>query len=202
MKVSSERGNPAKKRPPKYQDRVAFRHNKNSSTTKKILALPNQGLCSHCHEIVEWKKKYRKYKPLTTKKRCNECGEKAIVHAYHTLCAECSKKTKRCAKCKVQKEIVAKIVTTEEGAAIDLEFETKLKKLRERHRRTVLRNMEKGLLTKEQFLKTDYENMRVTDEDDEFDDFDDSDGENEDDENNDDDDEEEGENDDEEEGDD
>jgi hypothetical protein len=31
--------------------------------------LPNEGLCPRCHDIIEWKKKYRKYKPLTTPKR-------------------------------------------------------------------------------------------------------------------------------------
>ena len=50
---------------PAYQNNFKFRHNPNSQKTKKILSLPNEGLCKKCHDIIEWKKQYRKYKPLT-----------------------------------------------------------------------------------------------------------------------------------------
>ena len=57
-------GNAVRTRKPAYQNKVAFYHNRNSKKTKTILSLPNAGLCKRCHDIIEWKKKYRKYKPL------------------------------------------------------------------------------------------------------------------------------------------
>jgi len=54
---------------PVHMNRVAFTHNKNSKKTAIILSLPNQGLCGRCHEMIEWKKRYRKYKPLTVPKK-------------------------------------------------------------------------------------------------------------------------------------
>lgn len=66
--MTTRKGNP-KKGAPKYQNRTAFKHNKNSKLTKKILSMPNEGLCTRCYEIIEWKKKYRKYKPLSAPKK-------------------------------------------------------------------------------------------------------------------------------------
>ena len=59
-----------------HQNKVAFRHNPSSRKTAKILAAPNAGLCTKCHDIIEWRKRYRKYKPLTTPRRW---------YAEHTL---------------------------------------------------------------------------------------------------------------------
>jgi len=91
---------------PRHQNRTAFKHNKNSKKTLTILSLPNEGLCPRCHEIIEWKKKYRKYKPLSTTKRCTKCQEKTIKRAYHTLCDPCARTLKLCAKCQQSSEIV------------------------------------------------------------------------------------------------
>ena len=55
---------PPKGKKPAHQNKVAFHHNKGSKKTARILSLPNQGLCGRCHEKIEWRKKYRKYKPL------------------------------------------------------------------------------------------------------------------------------------------
>lgn len=91
--------------------------------------MPNEGLCARCHDIIEWKKKYRKYKPLTTHKRwyvslcvlcflwqqfvcltsdhrSTMCQQKAVKRAYHTVCDACARKAKVCAKCQNAKEIV------------------------------------------------------------------------------------------------
>lgn len=59
MSSSSKKG-----KKPKHQNSVAFKHNKGSKKTAKILSLPNQGLCKRCWDKIEWRKKYRKYKPL------------------------------------------------------------------------------------------------------------------------------------------
>lgn len=62
--MSSQRGN-MKKGAPKYQNTFAFKHNPKSKKTERILALPIYGLCEKCRKQIEWRKKYRKYKPLT-----------------------------------------------------------------------------------------------------------------------------------------
>ena len=51
--------------PPAHANVTAFRHNKHSKKTQEILKMPISGMCAHCVEVIEWRKKYRKYKPLT-----------------------------------------------------------------------------------------------------------------------------------------
>ena len=68
--MSTRKGN-NKKGPPKHQNKFAFKHNKNSVKTRKLLAKEGTtaGLCARCVEIIEWKIKYRKYKPLKDPKK-------------------------------------------------------------------------------------------------------------------------------------
>lgn len=75
---------------PAHQNTFAFRHNPKSKLTAKILSLPNEGLCRRCHEKIEWRKKYRKYKPLTQPSTCNLCKRKNVTAAYHTICDGCA----------------------------------------------------------------------------------------------------------------
>ena len=79
-----------KGRAPKHQNTFAFRHNPKSKKTDKILNSPNVGVCRRCHEKIEWRKKYRKYKPRTQPGKCNLCGQKNIKAAYHTICTDCA----------------------------------------------------------------------------------------------------------------
>lgn len=66
QKMSSQKGNSSKQKKPAHQNKFAFKHNKNSKKTQEILNIPTEGLCQHCHDVIEWKKKYRKYKPITS----------------------------------------------------------------------------------------------------------------------------------------
>jgi len=80
---------------PKYLNKNgAFRHNIKSKKTDKILSLSNANVCSKCHEKIEWRKRYRKYKPLTQPSKCNICGQKNVKAAYHTICVSCAKSKK------------------------------------------------------------------------------------------------------------
>lgn len=54
---------------PAHANRHAYKHNPSSKLTKKILAMPINGLCPACEEQIEWRKRYRKYKPLTVAKK-------------------------------------------------------------------------------------------------------------------------------------
>lgn len=82
-----------------HQNKVAFKHNPSSKLTKVILASPIHGLCEKCMEKIQWRKAYRKYKPLTTPRKCVRCDLKNILDAYHVLCKNCGRKKQTCEKC-------------------------------------------------------------------------------------------------------
>ncbi len=91
------RKNPITQRTPEH----SFRHNKNSKKTARILASPNTGVCPRCFAIIEWRKKYRCYKPLNAPKKCTTCEQKTVVAAYHIICPGCTSEQKCCAKCRL-----------------------------------------------------------------------------------------------------
>ena len=69
--MSSARGNVKKSGPPKYQNKSAFKNNLHdkSAKMKMINSLEVSGACVRCKEVIEWKIKYKKYKPLTVPKK-------------------------------------------------------------------------------------------------------------------------------------
>jgi hypothetical protein len=85
---------PQNHRKPAHQNTFAFRHNPNSKRTVAILATPNVHVCRRCHEKIEWRKAYRKYKPRTGQPgKCNLCQQKRVTAAYHTICEPCTHKS-------------------------------------------------------------------------------------------------------------
>ncbi len=64
-----------------------------------ILALPNEGLCRRCHDKIEWRKKYRKYKPLRQPAVCQFCHLKEVKAAYHRSCGGCAAAKAVCPFC-------------------------------------------------------------------------------------------------------
>lgn len=84
---------------PAHANRYAYIHNRNSRLTREILAMPIGGICPTCRAVLEWRKRFRKYKPLTVPKRCVRCGEKTVKEAYHIICRPCGAKNRACAKC-------------------------------------------------------------------------------------------------------
>eukprot|EP01116_Phalansterium_solitarium_P008675 TRINITY_DN22629_c0_g1_i1.p1 TRINITY_DN22629_c0_g1~~TRINITY_DN22629_c0_g1_i1.p1 ORF type:complete len:257 (+),score=71.49 TRINITY_DN22629_c0_g1_i1:181-951(+) len=139
--MSSQRGN-VTKGAPKYQNKFAFKHNKNSQKTEKILSLPNDGLCVRCTGIIEWKKKYRKYKPLTAARKCAKCEQKSIKRAYHVVCDKCALAAGVCAKCLEPKSIVTKPPLSD-AERVELESRQRqlLAAMPERQRRTFYRRL-------------------------------------------------------------
>ncbi|CAB4374256.1 hypothetical protein RhiirA5_493204 [Rhizophagus irregularis] len=137
--------NSKKKSGQKHQNTFSFQSNKNSKKTKYINSLPINGLCHKCKEIIEWRKKYKKYKPLTTLKRCVNCNEKAVKEAYHILCSKCATDKKVCAKCQESAEIVSSNNKSDKELLKEQqEREKVLESLPERKRRTYLRQLERG----------------------------------------------------------
>lgn len=84
-----------KGRAPAHQNKVAFHHNPRSKKTDKILTSVNQHTCERCHEKIEWRKQYRKYKPLTQPAKCNLCQKRNVKAAYHTICETCSRTSRK-----------------------------------------------------------------------------------------------------------
>jgi hypothetical protein len=77
-------------RAPAHQNAFAFKHNPKSKKTDAILNSPNIHVCRRCHDKIEWRKKYRKYKPRTQPGKCNLCLQRNVKAAYHTICTDCT----------------------------------------------------------------------------------------------------------------
>ena len=140
-RVSTSKGG-EKKRRPKHQNNFAWVHNLNSKKTAKILAMPNQGLCSSCYEKIEWRKRYRKYKPLTQPGACRICKGRCVKAAYHMVCQPCAEEKQICAKCMQPKTIWKSLeqINGEEDAANKAALAAPMK---ERERRSLLRKIER-----------------------------------------------------------
>lgn len=134
---------PPKGKRPAHQNKKAFHSNPHSVKTAKIQALPNEGLCQKCHDIIEWKKKYHKFKPLTAPRKCDMCGERTVVHAYHTVCTNCARSNGICAKCHEARGIVRPVVTAEEKKEQKEDIALKLMEMTLREKRTFYRVMDR-----------------------------------------------------------
>ncbi|XP_062828062.1 uncharacterized protein C9orf85 homolog isoform X2 [Anolis carolinensis] len=106
--MSSQRGNVFRSRPQRHQNTQVFRNDKHdtSAQRKKINAKVHEGLCQHCKEVLEWRVKFNKYKPLTQSKKCVKCLQKTVKDSYHIICKPCACELDLCAKCGKREEIV------------------------------------------------------------------------------------------------
>ncbi|XP_012309367.1 uncharacterized protein C9orf85 homolog isoform X2 [Aotus nancymaae] len=78
--MSSQKGNVVRSRPQKHQNTFSFKNDKfdKSVQTKKVNAKLHDGVCQHCKEVLEWRVKYSKYKPLSKPKKCSG-GQKSKI---------------------------------------------------------------------------------------------------------------------------
>ncbi|KAJ2609469.1 hypothetical protein H4S08_004039 [Coemansia sp. RSA 1365] len=151
----STRGSGAKKGPQKYQNKFAYSHNKGSKKTQVILALPVDGLCRRCTDQIQWRKQYRKYKPLTAPRKCVNCELKKVRKAYHVLCDDCAGVKGVCAKCAEKAEIIDESPKSSQEIAKEQQaVEQRLAGMRERQRRTYVRRLERGEITAADILNT------------------------------------------------
>ena len=99
-----------KKGPPAHQNSFKFKHNPGSKKTKKIAAIQHFGLCRRCADIIQWKRDYRKYKPIKQAKKCHTCQQMNVNKAYHKVCDKCARARSCCPKCekKHDKELIPK----------------------------------------------------------------------------------------------
>lgn len=72
--MSTRRGANTRQRPQKHKNRVAFKNDLYEKTPQiKFLNSMNiSEVCEHCKEVIEWKIKYKKYKPLSQPKNCQK----------------------------------------------------------------------------------------------------------------------------------
>lgn len=144
--MSTQKGN-TKKPGQRHQNTYAFKHNKNSMLTRKIQEAPLDKLCQHCLNILEWKLKYRKYKPLTTPGVCRLCNLKNVLKGHRTVCDACSLQYMVCSKCiEPCKEFSTPNKSSKHlrNNIKDSTFDEIIEVLKERQRRTILRRKEKG----------------------------------------------------------
>ncbi|KAF9999982.1 hypothetical protein BGZ65_004745 [Modicella reniformis] len=185
-RVSTRKG-ANKKQGQAYKNNFAFHANKGSKLTKKIAEMPVGGLCEKCVEVIMWRKKFKKYKPLTTMKKCVSCQQKSIKEAYHVVCNKCAGEKNVCAKCLESREIVPTNIKSEKEIVQEkVKLERLLSSMTERERRSYLRQMERKNKeggpedgendNEEEDSDSDSEDEDDSDEDDDDDDDDDDDG--------------------------
>ncbi|XP_023294684.2 uncharacterized protein C9orf85 homolog [Lucilia cuprina] len=152
--MSTQRGNASRTRAQKHKNRHVFKNDLHDKTPlqKRLNTLHISEVCQHCKGVIEWKIKYKKYKPLSQPKTCTKCSQKKIRKAYHVLCRECALEAKVCAKClksAEEVEIEPPQPTPEEELKLKVEMERLIKSFPERKRRAFLRYMDKGKKEKE-----------------------------------------------------
>ncbi|XP_007650453.1 uncharacterized protein C9orf85 homolog isoform X1 [Cricetulus griseus] len=72
----------------------------------KINAKVHDGVCQRCKEVLEWRVKYSKYKPLSKPKKCVKCLQKTVKDSYHIMCRPCACELEVCAKCGKKEDII------------------------------------------------------------------------------------------------
>ncbi|KND04797.1 uncharacterized protein SPPG_00500 [Spizellomyces punctatus DAOM BR117] len=145
-KVSSAKGKGgATKSRQKYQNTFAYKPHKKDTVALKIAALPAKGLCQRCLDIVDWRKRMNKYKPLTQPKTCVGCKQKKVTDAYHVLCKSCAEEKNVCAKCQESTDVVTPdIRTPADILREEQDQERLLASMSERQRRSYLRRVARG----------------------------------------------------------
>lgn len=144
--MSSQRGNAKKSGPPKHPNKGVFNntlHDK-SKKTKALNSLEINGCCARCKEVIAWKIKYKKYKPLSQSRKCVKCDQRTIKDAYYTVCVPCAVKNGICAKCCTSADIAEPGLNAQEEAIQQSRQQQELKMLTERQRRSFLRMQERG----------------------------------------------------------
>lgn len=105
--MSSQRGNSQKNRKPAHQNKFAFVANKHDSKAMAIVELPLGGVCAHCLDVLEWRKRMNRFKPIKNIGKCQVCQQRNItqvprglqllrmpvlsnLQSYHRICDGCA----------------------------------------------------------------------------------------------------------------
>ncbi|XP_037724818.1 uncharacterized protein C9orf85 homolog [Drosophila subpulchrella] len=147
--MSTQRGNVSRTRAQKHTNRHVFKNDLHDKTPQQLRlnAMHVSTVCQRCKEQIEWKIKYKKYKPLSQAKTCTHCKERTVKKAYHVVCRDCAIKANACAKClKSATEVAIEEPqpTPREEQQLQSEMDRLVKSFSERKRRAFLRYMKKG----------------------------------------------------------
>ncbi|XP_065671081.1 uncharacterized protein C9orf85 homolog isoform X2 [Hydra vulgaris] len=144
--MSSQRGNVVKKKGPKHKNEFAFKNDLHD-TTGKMKAINNlsvSNVCQRCKDCIEWKIKYKKYKPLTVPGKCVRCFNRNVKFAYHIVCSQCVTENSCCAKCNKNADLVGTLVQdVSDQQKEESLLEEELKHMRLREKKAFLRQVEK-----------------------------------------------------------
>ncbi|XP_046871744.1 uncharacterized protein C9orf85 homolog [Hypomesus transpacificus] len=129
--MSSQKGNASRSRSQKYKNTTAYKNDKYGASVQVKIANSkvHAGLCKRCKEVLEWKVKYNKYKPITQARTCVKCSQKTVKNAYHVMCTPCSIQLEVCAKCGKKEDIVIPVNTPEEEEEEEGDTSQKTKEL-------------------------------------------------------------------------
>jgi hypothetical protein len=156
------------KRGQKHQNSFAYVPSKHNPHKVKIAEIKIINCCQKCVEVLQYKQRFGKYKPLKQPTKCIQCQQKTVLNAYHALCGKCAKDSGCCAKCQISMEHEQE---PDEKAIREKEREEQemLKSLSERVRRSYIRKQERGDFEgAEKLLERSLANSGV-DEDEEYD---------------------------------
>ncbi|CAK9811192.1 Uncharacterized protein C9orf85 homolog [Anthophora plagiata] len=118
---------------------------KGNSNRSRSQNIEVANVCERCKKVIEWKIKYKKYKPLKAPSKCIKCEQKTVKHAYHKICLPCAKQHEICPKCGNTGDIVEGKPNKEEATKLDAELQSLLKTLPERKRRSFIRYMNRNV---------------------------------------------------------
>ncbi len=135
--MSTQRGNVAKLKAPKHKNKTAFKNDLHDTSRrcKAINEIEHYGICNRCKDIIDWKVKYKKYKLLTTPKKCVKCLNKKVLHSYYIVCQACCVEKNVCSKCSKPCDELEFGESKLEAMKKEQEFQRELKLLPERQRR-------------------------------------------------------------------
>lgn len=85
--MSSKKGDCQRKRPQRHQNSTSFKNDLHDKSTriKNLNALAINEVCQRCHDVIEWKIKYRKYKALSQPRSCNICNERKVKKGNYPI---------------------------------------------------------------------------------------------------------------------
>ena len=176
--MSSQKGNTSRHRPPKHKNNFAFKNDMHdtSGKSKAVNSLCVSNVCQRCKDCIEWKIKYKKYKPLTVPRKCIKCDQKKVKFAYHMVCSDCAVANGICAKCSKAKEVIGEPeLTVSDKQREENYLREELKYMRVREKKTFLRQVERGDKVLDEIKPGDKENHNIGSDEDDGDDDDDDD---------------------------
>ncbi|PJF17567.1 hypothetical protein PSACC_02582 [Paramicrosporidium saccamoebae] len=107
--------------PPAYSNSYAYKQTHVSTEAKALLATPISSVCPPCRGVLEWRKRFNKYKTLTVPKKCVRCGGRTIKEPYHVACGQCVRKEACCAKCLTARTVWQQALANADQPVVDSE---------------------------------------------------------------------------------